>query len=311
MARWRRVATPGCELPLTGTQGWEQFLGAKKEMLDRYDKAKGDAKAEKVQTSHGVVGEAHVRDWLRDFLPKRYGVTSGSIVSQGQTDKTKLPQFDVIIYDQIESPTLWIKGSPDTRPGKESRAIPAEYVRCVLEVKSAFNSESVSEALKHLADLDPLLADVDSLASGPFKKFLPPRFFTAVVFFELRDENRNAWAQLFKFVPETLKRGWPIGLILRGDGLRPEFAATIRLTRSAESPPMPIERLGRDLLAPIVLSDSRPLAGTYGAAQLTWTSNEFAEFAFDLLAILNGTYQPGRSSSSHGMSWIDYPEPAP
>ena len=227
-------------------------------------------------------------------------------MSQGQTDKTKLPHFDVIIYDQIESPVLWIKASPDTKSGKESRAIPAEYVRCVLEVKSAFKSESVTGALEHLSDLDPLLAGIDAPTAGPFKKFLSPHFFTAVIFFELRAENRNAWAQLFKFVPETVDRVWPIGLILRGDGLRPEFSATIRLTRSTDSPPIPIRRFGQDLLAPLVLSDSRALAGTHWSAGLTWTSNEFAAFAFDLLAILNGTYQPGRSSSTHGMSWIDF-----
>ena len=127
MARWRRISHPGLDLPLTGTQGWHQFLGAKKEMLDAYDKAKDDAKAEEVQTSHGVVGEAYVRKWLRDFLPKRYGVTSGFIVSQGQTDKTKLPHFDVIIYDQIESPVLWIKASPDTKSDRKSTRLNSSH----------------------------------------------------------------------------------------------------------------------------------------------------------------------------------------
>jgi hypothetical protein len=44
MAQWRRVSMPGSDLPLTGTQGWRQFLGAKKKMLDAYDRAKGRLK---------------------------------------------------------------------------------------------------------------------------------------------------------------------------------------------------------------------------------------------------------------------------
>jgi hypothetical protein len=190
MPQIRIVSMPGSNLPLTGTQGWRQFLGAKKKMLDAYDRAKGQAKAHEVEVFHGRVAEAQVRDWLLGFLPKRYGVTSGYIVSQGQTENTKLPHFDIIIYDQIEAPVLWIEDSPDATATGTSRAIPSEYVRSVLEVKAAFNSNSVSTALEHLSDLDSLLAGVDA-PGEQFKKFLPQRFFTAIIFFQLRNENRR------------------------------------------------------------------------------------------------------------------------
>jgi hypothetical protein len=121
----------------------------------------------------------------------------------------------------------------------------------------------------------------------------------------LRNENRNAWSELFKFVPDAL-RVWPGGLILRGDGLRPELSATIGLTHSTNSPPVPIGPTGHDLMDGVVWSESKKFAGTYWSALLKWTSNEFSTFAFDLLAMLNLTYQPGRISSNHGQSWIDF-----
>jgi hypothetical protein len=309
-ARWvyHHILTPGSESPLTGTQGWRQFLGSKKKMLDAYDRAKDQATAHEVEVFHGRVAEAQVRDWLTGFLPKRYGVTSGYIVSQGQTDKTRLPHFDVIIYDQIESPILWIEDNPDASAAGASRAIPAEYVRSVVEVKVAFNSQAVEKAFEHLSDLEPLYAGVDSPAD-PYKRFLPQGFSTAIVFFELRAEDRNAWTALAKSVPEP-RRIPPLGLILRGHGLRPELAARIYFARSANSPPVPIGPSGRDLLDSIVFSESQFSDNTYLSARLRWTSNEFSAFAFDILAALNGTYRPGSLSSSHGMSWIDS-EPSP
>lgn len=302
MAQLRRILTPGLDLPLTGTQGWRQFLGARKKMLDAYDVAKEQAEAHEIQVWHGKVGEAWVREWLLGFLPKRYGVTSGFIVSQGQTEQTKLPHFDVIIYDQLEAPVLWIEDSPDATAAGTSRAIPAEYVRSVMEVKATFNAHNVAAAIEHLSDLDSLLG-VDA-PGEQFKRFLPQRFFTAIIFFELRAEDRNAWSALFRFVPDAL-RVWPGGLILRGEGLRREMSATIGLTHNTNSPPVPIGPSGRDLLD-LALSESKQFGGTYWSAFLQWTSNEFSKFAFDVLAMLNGTYQPGRSSTNHAQSWVDF-----
>jgi hypothetical protein len=305
MGQFRRILTPGMDSPLTGTQGWRQFMGARKKMLGAYLTAKEEATGHEVQVWHGKVGEGWVRQWLHGFLPRKYGVTSGYIVSQGQTEETKLPHFDVIIYDRLEAPVLWIENTPDATEIGTSRAIPAEFVRGVLEVKAAFNTKSVADAIEHLSDLDSLLQDVDA-PNQQFKKFLPQRFFTAVVFFELRNEDRNAWSALSKFIPDR-NRVWPGGLILSGEGLRPEMSATIGVTHNTNSPPQPIEQSGKDLLN-FAISDSVPFCGAYRSAIMQWTPNEFSKFSFDLLAMLNGTYQPGRSSSNHAMSWVDVPK---
>jgi len=64
----------------------------------------------------------------------------------------------VIIYDKLEAPVLWVEDTPDVSEQGRSLAIPVEYVRCVLEVKSTFSSSNVRAAMAHLKDLRPLRA---------------------------------------------------------------------------------------------------------------------------------------------------------
>jgi len=138
------------ELP---SQGWQQLLTSRQEILDGYDRAKEKSKGRKVKIDHGRVAEAEVRKWLSEFLPKKYGVTSGYIVSMGMRHDQELPHFDVIIYDAQNSPVLWIENDPDRSEQGRSMAIPVEHVQCILEVKSSFLPKTVSEAVKHLSEL--------------------------------------------------------------------------------------------------------------------------------------------------------------
>jgi len=87
-------------------QGWKQFITARDEMLAAYDKARVLSDKRAVQTGHGVVAEAEFRKWLINFLPKRYGVTSGYIISQGVPNAQHMVHYDVIIYDQLTVRTL-------------------------------------------------------------------------------------------------------------------------------------------------------------------------------------------------------------
>ena len=173
----------------TGTQGWRQFHSSKERMLAEYDRARSLASIREVQTFHGNVAESELRRWLEGFLPKRFGVTSGYVISQGQRDTTKAPHFDVIIYDALESPVLWIEESSDLSPAGQARGIPAEYVRSVIEVKAAFSTRTVRDALEHLSELEPLLIGVDP-SEERYKRYLPPSFFASTVFFEVRKEDQ-------------------------------------------------------------------------------------------------------------------------
>jgi hypothetical protein len=115
-------------------QGWRQFHTARKEMLDAYDNAKQKAKIHEIEVYQGKVAEAEFRKWLTNFLPKRFGVTPGYIVSQRRKSDQKTPHFDVIIYDALNSPVLWVEDNFDASSPGQSRAIPAEHVLGVLEV---------------------------------------------------------------------------------------------------------------------------------------------------------------------------------
>lgn len=72
-------------------------------------------------TEPGEVAEAVFRRWLTRFLPERYGVTSGFVISPGLSSKRPLRHYDVIIYDRANSPVLWRSEQPDrrTRPRSE------------------------------------------------------------------------------------------------------------------------------------------------------------------------------------------------
>jgi hypothetical protein len=83
-------------------------------MLHAYEVARTQASAQEVEAHHGSVAEGESRRWLVDFLPKRYGVTSGYVVSQQlSANEQKLPHYDVIVYDALNSPVLWVEGNPD------------------------------------------------------------------------------------------------------------------------------------------------------------------------------------------------------
>lgn len=158
-------------------QGWCQFLTARKNMLDSYDKARIQSRKHKVEAFHGKVAEAEFRKWLEHFLPKKYAVTSGYIISPGVSDNEKIPHFDVIIYEYLESPILWIEESPDMSSQGRSLAIPAEYVKGVIEVKSAFKKNTVKDAIEHLGELKKLMSGIDSI-NERYKIYLPKDFFS-------------------------------------------------------------------------------------------------------------------------------------
>jgi hypothetical protein len=196
------------------SQGWKQILTGRKEILDAYDKAREQARAHEAETYHGRLAEGALRKWLGGFLPKRNGVTSGYVVSPGLASNVKVPHFDVIIYDQMEAPVLWIEDNPDNSAQGRSLAIPVEYVLAVLEVKASFSSITVKEAVTHLHDLDPLMQGVDS-PEERYKLHLPPRFCCGMVFVELREDARFSEAALAAVLGGLNLRGFFGGVVLR------------------------------------------------------------------------------------------------
>lgn len=270
---------------LLPTQGWSQFLMGRREMLDEFDRAITFSKGHKVRTSHGNVAEAAFRKWLSEFLPAKYAVTSGYIVSQGFSDEIKMPHYDVIVYDALNSPILWIEDNSDNSSQGKSRAIPAEFVRLVIEVKSSCEKRTVSDAISHLEELAPLYSATDDV-NERYKRFLPYNFFCGIVFFELRKKNEFDY-DIFSEMKKALTiRGYFSSLILRGEGNKP--LATGRIDLYSEDMPIPDIYDRGSILSNLCLNER---------FIVSWSEDVFSRYAFDLLAILNNNFRSGYLSS--------------
>ena len=289
--------TDAINLERISAQGWTQFLTKKKEMLDAYRSGKRYSKGRPVRASHGRVAEAEFRRWLTEFLPKRFAVTGGYIVSYSLSEQSPLLHSDVIVYDQLASPVLWVERNSDESRQGNVRAIPAEHVYAILEVKSRLTRRNAVAAIHKLELLRPLLrTDPDSYR---YPRFLPASFSSHVVFFELPRTEMGKTSIMDGLVPRTYLRGYAGGLVLSGDGLSEDSAGQLSLSVSKE----PIAPMTPGLPGGACMSESVEYEpGAHFNMMLLWSENAFAQFAFDLVARLTGVYRPGFVSSFHGMS---------
>jgi hypothetical protein len=281
---------------------WKQFLIARTNLLAQYDAALAHALSQPVPTHHGNVGEAAVRDWLTAFLPKRFGVTSGHIRKQGFTDSHVTSHFDVIIYDQIEAPVLWIESNPDKSPGGLSRIIPAENVRAVIEVKASLSNESAKAAVAKLLELAPVMDGVDR-ADEPYPRFLPITSVLVALFIELRKSNSHNKQVLDIFRDATFQRAFYGAVVLRGEGRGDQ---TGYITKTVGDDPMKPFWMDEGLLGNFAFPASVPIEGKHFGSMIQWSMLHFADFAFDLLALLKGTFERGRASSLHGLDFSHF-----
>ncbi len=290
------------------TQGSVEFLTNRDELLRAYDREKEKNVDRPIKLSHGNVGEADFRQWLSTFLPKRFGVTSGYIISQGRQAGNKLHHFDVIIYDQIEAPVLWVQGSSDQSENGKRKAIPAEYVLCVIEVKSTFSKENVCDAIAQLRKLEPLMKGQNQ-GDSTYPEYLPSNFRCMVVFFEIRKKEAKSISALEELVAETSLRGFVGGIILRGEGAPANSSGRIyflEMHRSHSHYDAIFERLD-DQHGMIGVLSSTGVVSTTGEISrhgfINWGDFCFAQFAHDLVAICRGRFKVGRLSSWHGLDF--------
>jgi hypothetical protein len=99
-------------------------------------------------TGSGV--EVEVRAVLRSFLPDRFRVTSGYIVSatSASEEPSVSPQTDVVIVDTLVPHSLWLV---DETQGIE--VVPREAVVGVVEVKRTITPASLGSAVAHLRSI--------------------------------------------------------------------------------------------------------------------------------------------------------------
>jgi hypothetical protein len=279
---------------------WTQFLLGKRQMLSEYRRAREHARNLLVPITHGVTGEAAFREWLETFLPRRFGVTPGYIRGQHLRTPYDYAHFDVIVYDQLRSPVLWVEENPDKHPRGRSRIIPAEHVHAVLEVKASLTLASARAASDKLHQLDALMAEIDPPGS-PYPTFLPASTVLGVVFFEVHKVNERDLTALDTLRDlSKLARAFYGAIALSGEGRPEDEAAGIRMTTS-EEPFAGMVPTDHTLLSSSYLTATTPHAGAHLGAMLTWSEVECSDFAFDLLAIMEGRYRVGFASSFHGL----------
>lgn len=288
-----------------GTQGWEQFQATKQEMLYQFEIAKKYSKSHIVQTSHGNVAEALFRKWLNSFLPKKYAVTSGYIISQGSEFKDKkLPHYDVIIYDQLNSPVLWVEENNDHSTDGKTKAIPVEHVKAVFEVKSNLTRASSKKAMDKINELLPLIregGEPEHYLAGK----LPYDFISGIVFFELKKENEYDKQILNNLVPNQLIPFYG-SLILSAEGRSIDDACVCKMLISESVIKSSVGRDRESIISGSPLSDSKEVSsGVHQGTMMLWSPSSFSIFAFDIIAILEKRYRPNYISSQYGLSWMN------
>jgi hypothetical protein len=98
----------------------------------------------------GAPREETLRRALREFLPQRFGVAAGHVIS-GKPAWSQ--QSDVIIYDALNAPIF----SRDE--GHQGLVIPVESVLGIIEVKSTLSKKELKDALEKVAQFKRLCAD--------------------------------------------------------------------------------------------------------------------------------------------------------
>ena len=226
-------------------------------------------------------------------------------MSPGLKSTQRTPHFDVIIYDQLESPVLWVDDSPDVSPQGQSLAIPVEHVRCVLEVKANLSSTSAEKAIEHLKDLLPLMVGIDE-PGEKYKLHLTSTFCCGLVFFNLKQEHQFSEAALSKLIAGIELRGFFGGIILRGEGRQKGDTGKLSLLRSETPIESTIGKNKQSLLNFGMTESLKITDSLYFGAMLMWGEPNFSQFGFDVLAMMQGTYEAGRLSSFHGMGTSEW-----
>jgi len=290
-----------------GMFGWTEFHRNRKDLLAEFDRAKGYNASRRVRMEHGIAGEADIRRWLAGYVPSKFGVTSGYIIPDIVVAAYELRHFDVIIYDKLSAPVLWMDGNRDDSDQGKKRAIPAKYVRAVFEVKASLTADAAKEAVTKLEQLNELAS------------YLPVGFSCNTVFYDLDVALLDKQNILPNLIPAAPIIGYWGGVVLRCL-LDDEMTGLIQLFPKAAHEPRPeavsvplakkLDTVGisRDPKGNLILttggagvmafSDGKAyhftklygptIYGPQSELMLQWSHNSFARFALDLLSRLDG-----------------------
>jgi hypothetical protein len=304
-----------------GQHGWKEFHRNRKNILAEFDKIFEQTSNRPIQTAHGLGVEAYIRKWLSDFLPKKYGVTSGYIIPNLYEDSGKIYHFDIIIYNCLDAPVLWTEGNEDNSEQGKYRAIPAHHVVAVYEVKSRLSKKNVCDALSKLDQ------------TKEFRDQLSTYYSCGAIFIDLK-ESENGSASIIK----ELHKGRDIfgfrgGMVLRyeGDDTITGLISMVKLDRSdsstnihhsplakriddlnfyqTEDGHLPLPERGTGLILVKTATNTWSVSKLYSifydedgvSAHLSWSRSNFSRFCVNLLSALEGLSYNDENCPSFGM----------
>ena len=273
--------------------GVDSFFAERSGLLNAYSKAKKQTADDAVKTEHGNVAEALARKWLQSFLPKRFGVCKGYIITTNLNFEGPLEEWDVLVYDAIESPVLFTRASDaDAEP---RRAIPVEYVRAVIEIKATLTPVTARKCASKLLKLHQFIGEN---GEDNYPQFLCEPFLCAALFFETRVDTLAEYRQALDALTELYQHD-PIiplmgGLVLQSQR-HPEHSGYLRLMCGDDPISMPDVF---EMSSPFNLIDGKH--AIFGA--MGWGVNFYPMFLFDFLASIRGT-RTMRASSFYGLDF--------
>lgn len=275
--------------------GVDSFFAERDKLLNAYDEAKKQASDDAVKTEHGVTGEAAVRKWLQSFLPKRFGVCKGYIITINRELEGALEEWDVLVYDAMESPVLFTRGPGDADNAEAKRAIPVEHVRAVVEVKATLSPTMAKKCTDKLLKLEQFLGDN---RDSEYPLYLSDPFVCAALFLETKVDTLSQYRQALDNLAVLYQRESMIpfmgGLVLRSQRNR-EHSGYLLPMLSDEPTPFP------DVFE--MSSDFKYHDGTHGTfGTLHWGVNNYPRFLFDFLALIRGT-RSNKLSSFYGLDF--------
>lgn len=98
--------------------------------------------------SKGTRVEGVVRNFLLEFLPRRYDYGSGLVVDSSGRETDRSKQKDILVVDKFFNPRLFLDEEPTVYP--------IEVVYCGIEVKTSVDKKGLKVAVENIASLKRL-----------------------------------------------------------------------------------------------------------------------------------------------------------
>jgi hypothetical protein len=96
----------------------------------------------------GERAEKEIRRFLAEFLPERYGYSSGIVIDNSGSECDRSRQQDILVIDSLFSPKLFLDEEP--------AIYPVEVVYCGIEIKTSLDARELKGAVKNIASLKSL-----------------------------------------------------------------------------------------------------------------------------------------------------------